>query len=123
VDGRWWEATVFVMAANSIVLGVVATGNDHPKWAIATGFAPALLLVSGLALRGRLRSAATAMVVVASLAAAAWFWLVYPIVLAAIIIIGGLVNGEIGPARVETQPAVQTQQKRPRAEPTQVHQN
>ena len=46
------------------------------------------------------------MVIVASVAAAAWFWMIYPMVLAAVVIVGGLVSGEIGPGRVQTQPAV-----------------
>ena len=103
---RWWETTVVVLAANSIMFGVIAAGNDHPEWAIATGFAPAALLLTALALRSRWRSGATTIVIAASLAAAMWFWMIYPIVLAAIVIIGGLVRGEIGPAPVQTQPAV-----------------
>ena len=83
------------------MFGVVAAGNGHTKWAIATSFAPAVLLVTGLAMRGHRLSGATAMVIVASLAAAAWFWMIYPIVLAAIVIGGRLVSGEIGPARVQ----------------------
>ena len=95
---RWWETTVVVLAANSIMFGVIAAGNAHPKWAIATGFAPAALLLTALALRGRWRSGATTIVIVASVAAATWFWMIYPIVLAAIVIIGGFVSVEIGPA-------------------------
>jgi hypothetical protein len=102
----WWEVAVVALAANSVVFGVLATGNGHPGWAIATGFAPAALLLTGLALRGRWRSGATAMVIVASLAAAAWFWMVYPAVLAAIVIGGGLANGEIGPRRSEVSRAL-----------------
>ncbi len=101
---RWWETTVVVLAANSIMFGVIAVGNGSLKWAIAINFAPAALLLTGLAVRGRWRSGATAMVIVASVAAAAWFWMIYPIVLAAIVIIGGFVSGEIGPARVQIQP-------------------
>ena len=104
--GRWWETTVVVLAANSVVFGVIAAGNGYPEWAIATGFAPAALLLAGLAVRGRWRSGATAMVIVASVAAAAWFWMIYPPVLAAIVIFGGLAEGEIGPKRVQTEPAV-----------------
>ena len=103
---RWWEIAVAALAANSIVFGVIAAGNGHPELAIVTGFIPAALLAAGLALRGQWRSGATAMVVVASLAAAAWFWMIYPAVLAAIIIIGGLAEGRIGPQRVQTEPAV-----------------
>ncbi len=102
---RLWEATVVVLAANSVAFGVIAAGNGHPEWAIITGFIPAALLPTGLVLRGKWRGGATAMVVVASLAAAAWFWMVYPIVLAAIVIFGGLAEGEIGPKSVPTEPA------------------
>ena len=44
---RWWEIVVVVLAANSVVFGVLATGNGHPGWAIATNFAPAALLLIG----------------------------------------------------------------------------
>ena len=85
---RWWEAPVVVLAANSVVLGVGAVGNGHPEWAIATGLAPAALLIAGLALRNTWRAGAT-VVVAASLAAAAWWWMMYPVVLAAVVIVGG----------------------------------
>lgn len=99
---RWWETAVAVLAVNSIIFGLLAAGSDHPYWAIATGFGPAALLVMGLALRGRWRAGATAMLIVASLAAATWFWMVYPAALAAIVIIGGLNSGQIGPTRPRT---------------------
>lgn len=102
---RWWEATVVILAANSVIFGVVAVGNGHPEWAIATNFAPAALLIAGLALRNPWRTGATVMVVAASLAAAAWFWMIYPVVLAAVVIIGGLSNAKIGPRPVHTQAA------------------
>ena len=70
---RWWEIAVAALAANSVVFGVIAVGNDHTGWAIATGFAPAALLVISLVLRGRWRVGATAILIVASLAAASWF--------------------------------------------------
>ena len=100
---RWWEATVLVLAVNSFVFGVVAVGNGHTEWAIVTGFAPAALLPTGLVLRSHWRSGATLVVIVSSLAAAAWFWMIYPAVLAAIVVIGGLRSGEIGPTHVQTQ--------------------
>ena len=102
---RWWEATVVVLAANSVVFGVVAVGNGHPEWAIATGFVPAALLIAGLALRNTWRTGATVIVVAASLAAAAWWWTMYPVVLAAVVIIGGLSNAKIGPRPAQTQAA------------------
>jgi hypothetical protein len=99
---RWWETTVVALAANSFVFGVIAAGNDHPKWAIATGFAPAALLIISLVIRGRWRVGATAILIVASLGAGSWFWMVYPAVLAAIVIVGGLSNGYIGKTRPQT---------------------
>ena len=102
--GRWWETAVAALAANSILFGVIAASTDHTKWAIATGFAPAALLLIGLLLRGRWRLGATAMLIVASLAAASWFWMIYPAVLAAIVIIGGLHNGYIGQTRPHPPP-------------------
>jgi hypothetical protein len=102
---RWWEIAVVALAANSVVFGVIAVSNDHTDWAIATGFAPAALLVVSLVLRGRWRVGATAILIPASLAAASWFWMVYPAVLAGIIIVGGFSNGYIGPTRPQPHPA------------------
>ena len=84
---------------------MIAVGNGHPEWAIATNFVPAALLITGLALRNTWRPGATVMVVAASLAAAAWFWMIYPIVLAAIVIIVGIGQGKIGPRHPQTQAA------------------
>ena len=95
---RWWEAVVVLSSISSVVLGVVAVGNGHTEWAIATGFAPAALLLAGIGLRARFRAGATVAVVVGSIAAAAWWWMVYPALLAAVVIIGGFGSGKIGPA-------------------------
>jgi len=114
---RWWEATVVVLVANSLVFGVIAVGNDHTQGAIATGFVPAALLIAGLALRNTWRAGATVMMVAASLAAATWFWMIYPIVLAAFVIIGGIAKHKIGPrppqTQVATPPRVSTETTRP----------
>ena len=122
---RWWEATVVVLAANSVVFGVIITTTEplglaasNPLfWAIATGFVPAALLIAGLALRNTWRKGATVMVVAASIAAAVWWWMIYPIVLAVIVIIGGIGNHKIGPkhpqTQAATQPPVSTETSRP----------
>jgi hypothetical protein len=102
---RWWEVAAAALAANSVLFGVIAVGNDHTDWAIVTGFAPAALLVISLVLRGRWRVGATAILIVASFAAASWFWTVYPAVLAVIVIFGGFSNGYIGLTRPQTRPA------------------
>lgn len=99
---RWWEATVVVLAANSVIFGVVGVGNGHLEWAIATGFAPAVLLIASLALRNTWRTGATVTVVAASLAAAAWWWMMYPVALAAVVIVGGVSDAKIGPRRVQS---------------------
>jgi hypothetical protein len=104
-SSRWWEIAVAVLAVNSVIFGVLAIGSDHTGWAIATGFGPAVLLVIGLALVGRWRVGATVILIVASLAAATWFWMVYPAVLAGIVVIGGLNSGHIGPIRPQTAPS------------------
>jgi hypothetical protein len=113
---RWWEATVVVLAANSVVFGVIAV-EGYVEIAIAVGFAPAALLIAGLALRNTWRAGATVMVVVGSIAAAGWWWMVYPIVLAAVVIIGGLATHKIGPRspqhQAATPPRTSTEATRP----------
>ena len=102
---RWWEATVVVLAANSVVFGVIALGGGYVGIPIAFGFAPAALLIAGLALRNTWRAGATVMVVVGSIGAAGWWWMVYPVVLAAVVIIGGIATQKIGPRPSQNQAA------------------
>jgi hypothetical protein len=102
---RWWEATIVILAANSVLFGLLFTASDHPRWAIAIGFIPAALLLVGLALRNKWRAAATAMLIIGSLLAAVAFWVIYTVVLAVVIIIGGLSTRKIGPAHLQHQHA------------------
>ncbi len=93
---RWWETSVVLLAVNSVVFGILAINSDHMTWAVATGFVPAVLLLIGLALRNSQRVAATTLLMVASIAAALWFWMIYPIILALVVIVGGFTSGKIG---------------------------
>jgi hypothetical protein len=105
LSDRWWEAAVAVSAISSVVLGVVAVGNGHVEWAIATGFTPAALLVGGIGLRTQWRTSATVAVTIGSIAAASWWWMIYPVFLAAVVIMGGLASGKIGTTRLGAHPA------------------
>ena len=93
---RWWEATVVFYGITQAVMGVVIVGDGHPDWAIGLGLLPAVLLIGGLALRASRRGVATTMIIVGSLIPAIAFWTIYPFVLSAVIIIGGLSSGKIG---------------------------
>ena len=93
---RWWEATVIVYAIAQVIMGVVIGLNLYPGWSILIGFGPAALLLGGLVLRERQRGLATLMIIVGSLLPGIFFWMMYPFVLAAIVIIGGLSSGKIG---------------------------
>lgn len=100
---RWWEATVLVFASIQAIMGVgvLAFGDgSHIRFGIGWGLLPAALLLGGLAVRRRRRGLATSMIIVGSLAAAFAFWLIYPIILAVVVIAGGLGSGKIG--RVST---------------------
>ncbi len=105
---RWWEAVVVVLAINSLVFAVLAGANDEVMviWVIVTGILPAVLLLAGLAILGRRRGVGTAMIVVGSVLGAAWWWMIYPVALAAIVLVGGFASAKIGPKRVQTQPAL-----------------
>jgi hypothetical protein len=100
IGNRWWEATTVVLAINSIVFGFLF--GSELVWAFAIGFIPGVLLLVGLRIRSQNRGLATALIVVASLAAAVAFWMIYPVVLALVVIIGGFSTGKIGPRRTET---------------------
>ena len=93
---RWWEATVIVYAIAQVIMGVVIDFNSYPGWSILIGFGPAALLLGGLVLRERQRGLATLMIIVGSLLPGIFFWMMYPFVVAAIVIIGGLSSGKIG---------------------------
>lgn len=100
---RWWEATVLLFASIQAIMGVgvLAFGDgSHIRFGIGWGLLPAALLLGGLAVRRRRRGLATSMIIVGSLAAAFAFWLIYPIILAVVVIAGGLGSGKIG--RVST---------------------
>ncbi len=93
--GRWWEASVVVLAAFMAVTTIfVIDGN--PGWALILGSA-AVLLSAGLVLRSVWRMGATAMVIAGSLLAAIPFWGILNVILAFVIIIGGFRFGKIGP--------------------------
>ena len=94
---RWWEGSVVALAINSLLMGVLAGSNGYTWWAIGIGFVPAALLLIGLAMRNRRRDVATALLVVASVAAAFWFWMIYPVVLALVVVFGGFAAAKIGP--------------------------
>lgn len=96
---RWWEVVVGLYAVTQAVFGVVVAGNGYPGWAIVFGFAPAALLLGGLVLRERRRALATGLIVVATLLPCVAFWAMYPFVLLAVIVGGGLWSGKIGRTR------------------------
>ena len=103
LTNRWWEATVLLFASIQAIMGVgvLAFGDgSHIRFGIGWGLIPAALLLGGLAVRRRRRGLATSMIIVGSLAAAFAFWLIYPIILAVVVIAGGLLSGKIG--RVST---------------------
>jgi hypothetical protein len=99
IENRWWEAVTVLLALNSVLFGFLF--GSQFGWAIAAGFAPGLLLLVGLRLRPQNRGLATVLIIVSSLAAAAAFWMIYPVVLALVIVIGGFSTGKIGPSRSE----------------------
>jgi hypothetical protein len=99
---RWWEAVTLLLAINSIVFGVLFGSGNQFGWAIVVGFAPGVLLLVGLKVRKDNRGLATVLITVSAIAASGAFWMIYPAVLALVVIIGGFVTGKIGPARRET---------------------
>jgi hypothetical protein len=101
---RWWEASVWLLAVNSVVFGFLFGNSDNFTWAIAVGFVPGFLLLFGLSVRNSRRFLATISITAASIAASFAFWMIYPTVLGLVVIIGGFWTGKIGPTRAETSP-------------------
>jgi hypothetical protein len=97
---RWWEATVVFYGITQAVMGIVILAfGGHLGWAIGLGFGPAVLLIGGLALRASRRGVATSMIIAGSVLPALAFWMIYSVVLAVIVVFGGLWSGKIGRTR------------------------
>jgi len=101
---RWWETSVVLLGVNSVVFGFLFTNSGYLGWGIAVGFVPGVLLLAGLWMRNSQRLGATIMLTVGSIAGAFAFWVIYTVVLALVVVVGGFWSGKIGPQR--TQPAV-----------------
>ena len=65
-----------------------------------------VLLLAGLAMKKSQRLVATIMLTVGSVAAATAWWVIYTVVFAAIVVIGGLWAGKIGSPTPQPEPAV-----------------
>ena len=104
--GRWWETSVVLLAVNSVVFGVLFINSGHLGWGIAVGFVPGVLLFAGLAMRNSQRLVATILLTVGAVASAFAYWVIYTVVLALVIVVGGFWNGKIGPERVQPEVAV-----------------
>jgi hypothetical protein len=101
-SGRWWEAVTMILAINSVVFGFLF-GSEF-LWAILVGWVPGTLLLVGLRIRNDHRAVATTLITVSSIAAATAFWMIYPVVLAFVVIVGGFWTGMLGPR--QTEPAI-----------------
>ena len=103
---RWWETSVVLLAVNSVVFGFLGATSGNLEWGIAVGFAPAVLLFAGLAMRNSQRLGATIFLTVGSVAASFAWWMIYPVVFALIVVVGGFWSGKIGPEQAQPEVAV-----------------
>ena len=101
MGNRWWEAVTILLAINSFVFGVLFGSGNQFGWAIAVGFVPGVLLLVGLKIRKDNRGLATVLITVSAIAASGAFWMIYPAVLALVVIFGGFLTGKIGPSSPE----------------------
>ena len=105
-SGRWWETSVVLLAVNSVVFGFAFANSGNLEWGIAVGFVPAILLLAGLGMKNSQRMGATIFLTVGSIAAAVAWWVIYTVVLALVIVVGGFWSGKIGPKRTRPEVAV-----------------
>lgn len=103
---RWWETSVVLLGVNSVVFGFLFANSENLGWGIAVGFVPSILLLAGLGMRNSQRMGATIFLTVGSIAASVAWWVIYTIVLALVIVVGGFWRGKIGPKRTEPEVAV-----------------
>jgi hypothetical protein len=99
---RWWEASVVLLGVNSIAFGIVATANGYLDVAFMVGWVPGVLLLTGFGLRNRQRLVATIMITLGAIGAAIAFWVIYTVVFALIVVVGGFWSGKLGPKRAHT---------------------
>ena len=92
----WWEVVTLLLAVNSVVFGFLFRDSGNLGWAIAIGFVPGVVLLLGLGLRENNRTLATVLITGASIASAVAFWMIYPVVLALMVIVGGFTTGKLG---------------------------
>jgi uncharacterized membrane protein YfcA len=97
---------VVLLALNSIVFGFLFANSENLGWGIAVGFVPSILLLAGLGMRNSQRMGATIFLTVGSVAASVAWWVIYTIILALVIVVGGFWSGKIGPKRTEPEIAV-----------------
>ncbi len=103
---RWWEISVVLLGVNSVVFGFTGANSGSLEWGIAVGFVPAVLLLAGLGMRNSQRMGATIFLTAGSIAAATAWWVIYTVVLALVIVVGGFWSGKIGPKRTKPEVAV-----------------
>ena len=99
---RWWEASVVLLGVNSLVFGIMATASGYPDVAWMVGWVPGVLLLTGFGLRNRQRLVATIMITLGAVLAAVAFWVIYTVVFALIVVVGGFLTRKIGPVRTHT---------------------
>ena len=105
-SGRWWETSVVLLGVNGVVFGFLGANSGNLDWGITVGFVPGVLLLSGLGMRNSQRIGATIFLTVGSIAAATAWWVIYTVVLALVIVVGGFRSGKIGPKRTKPEVAV-----------------
>ena len=98
---RWWETSVVLLGVNSVVFGFTAANSGFVGLSFLIGWVPAVLLLAGFGMRNRQRIPATVMLTVGSIGASFAFWVIYTIVLALVIVVGGLRSGKIGLRRAQ----------------------
>jgi hypothetical protein len=103
---RWWEILVVMMGVNSLFFGFVYMSAGYPVSAFLSGFGPAALFLTGLALIRSQRTVATVMIILGSLGAATAWWVIYTIALGLIIVVGGFQKGKLGFQGSEPETAV-----------------
>ena len=103
---RWWEASVVLLAVNSVVFGFLGASSGNLKWGVMAGFVPGALLFAGLAFKRKNRLVATVTLILGSIGAASAWWVMYTVVFALIVVVGGFWSGKIGPERAQPEVAI-----------------
>lgn len=95
----WWEIITLTLVANSVVFGFLAL-ETWPAFALVAGFLPGVLLGIAVAVRSRSPVLSGLLATIGAVLASFSWWTIYPVVLAGVVVLGGIASGKFSSPRL-----------------------